>query len=134
MTAFLCRVAHTYCSEVCEPEERPRQFTCGPVDQSGDPSASHPGYWLFAGHRRFMLCLGKAKHRLSADMLPPSLSLVYSDAQIQIWARAKAPNVLPQNYASACLQTVWGGRCHFEFILKKTLVLSSRIPALLVSS
>lgn len=67
----------------------------GPVDQSGVPSAlpQLTGYLLDT--QRFVLCSEKAKHRLFVDMLPPSLSLVYS-AQIQIWAKAEAPNVLPK--------------------------------------
>jgi len=80
-TPFLCRAAPVRCSEVCKPvEECPRQLMCGPKDQRGVPSASHPGYWLFAGRRRCLLCFGKGKHRLSVEMPPPSLSPVYPDS------------------------------------------------------
>lgn len=96
----------------------PQAINVWPVDQSGIPSAYHPGYWLFVAHKRFVLCSEKTKHRLSFDLLPPSLCLVYS-AQIEIWARAKAPNVLPQNYASKCLQTIWEVGVNLNLLQRK---------------
>lgn len=68
--------------------------------------------------QKFVFCSEEAKHRLAVDTVLPSLSLVYS-AQIQTWAGAKAPSVLPQHCASQRLQTARGVGVNLNLLPRK---------------